>query len=133
MVNLKPVTKLRAEGIGSVCGRLYFGTAEKIPPSELIDTTGAGDAFTGAVLYDPQLNFRDRITLFTIILLIYIVVILSAAICANLPPEKMLPFASYVAAAKCRALGARAGLPYGTNPYLTSFTEYRVLENSSKS
>jgi len=30
---------------------LYFGTAEKIPPSELIDTTGAGDAFTGAVLY----------------------------------------------------------------------------------
>jgi len=47
----QPVTKLRAEGIGSVCGRLYFGTAEKISPSELIDTTGAGDAFTGAVLY----------------------------------------------------------------------------------
>ncbi|XP_047174472.1 sulfofructose kinase-like, partial [Vigna umbellata] len=92
----QPVTKLIAEGIGSVCGRLYFGTTEKIPPSELIDTTGAGDAFTGAVLY---------------------------AICANLPPKKMLPFASYVAAAKCRALGARAGLPYRTNPYLTSFTE----------
>ncbi|WVY99108.1 hypothetical protein V8G54_031259 [Vigna mungo] len=91
-----PVTKLIAEGIGSVCGRLYFGTSEKIPSSELIDTTGAGDAFTGAVLY---------------------------AICANLPPKKMLPFASYVAAAKCRALGARAGLPYRTNPYLTSFTE----------
>lgn len=31
---------------------------------------------------------------------IYIVVILSAAICANLPPEKMLPFASYVVSKK---------------------------------
>ncbi|PNX75317.1 pfkB family carbohydrate kinase, partial [Trifolium pratense] len=81
------VTKFRAEGIGSVCGRLYFGTSEKIPPSELIDTTGAGDAFVGAVLY---------------------------AICANFSPEKMLPFASYVAATKCRALGARSGLPYRT-------------------
>jgi len=27
------------------------GTAEKIPPPELVDTTGAGDAFIGAVLY----------------------------------------------------------------------------------
>ncbi|XP_045827003.1 ribokinase-like isoform X1 [Trifolium pratense] len=88
------VTKFRAEGIGSVCGRLYFGTSEKIPPSELIDTTGAGDAFVGAVLY---------------------------AICANFSPEKMLPFASYVAATKCRALGARSGLPYRTDPSLASF------------
>ncbi|CAJ1968276.1 unnamed protein product [Sphenostylis stenocarpa] len=100
------VTKLRAEGIGSVCGKLYFGTSEKIPPSELIDTTGAGDAFVGAVLY---------------------------AICANLPLEKMLPFASYVAAAKCRALGARTGLPYRNNPCLTSFTEDRILNCSSTS
>ncbi|XP_057426660.1 uncharacterized protein LOC130720076 isoform X2 [Lotus japonicus] len=90
------VTKFRAEGIGCVCGRLYIGTAEKIPPSELIDTTGAGDAFIGAVLY---------------------------AICANFSPEKMLPFASYVAAAKCRALGARTGLPYSTEPYLVSFAK----------
>lgn len=45
------MTKLQAEGIGTVCGRLYVGTAENIPPSELIDTTGAGDAFAGAVLY----------------------------------------------------------------------------------
>ncbi|XP_027366079.1 ribokinase-like isoform X3 [Abrus precatorius] len=89
------VTKFRADGIGCVCGRLYFGTAEKIPPSELIDTTGAGDAFVGAVLY---------------------------AICANLSPEKMLPFASFVAATKCRALGARSGLPYRTDPRLASFT-----------
>ncbi|KAK7277472.1 hypothetical protein RJT34_22485 [Clitoria ternatea] len=63
------VTKLGAAGIGSACGRLYFASAEHIPPSELIDTTGAGDAFVGAILY---------------------------AICSNLSPEKMLPFASYV-------------------------------------
>lgn len=43
--------KLRAEGIGSLFGQLYVGTAENIPPSELIDTTGAGDAFAGAILY----------------------------------------------------------------------------------
>ncbi|KAI4350288.1 hypothetical protein L6164_004757 [Bauhinia variegata] len=88
------VKKLKAEGIGTVCGRLYVGTAENIPQSELIDTTGAGDAFIGAVLY---------------------------AICANFPPEKMLPFAASVAAAKCRALGARSGLPYRADTRLASF------------
>ncbi|KAI4351187.1 hypothetical protein L6164_005567 [Bauhinia variegata] len=87
-------TKFKAEGIGTVCGRLYVGTAEKIPPSELIDTTGAGDAFIGAVLY---------------------------AICAKFSPEKMLQFASCVAAANCRAIGARSGLPYRTDPRLSSF------------
>ncbi|XP_048232603.1 ribokinase isoform X2 [Ricinus communis] len=63
------LAKLRANGIGTVNGRLFVGTAEKIPPAELIDTTGAGDAFIGAVLY---------------------------AICASMPPEKMLPFAAQV-------------------------------------
>ncbi|XP_044492676.1 uncharacterized protein LOC123216315 isoform X2 [Mangifera indica] len=89
-------TKLRANGIGTVCGRLFVGTAEKIPPSELTDTTGAGDAFIGAVLY---------------------------AICTNMPPEKMLPFAAQVAAANCRALGARGGLPHRTDPRLASFLQ----------
>lgn len=42
---------MRAEGVGAVTGRLFVGTAEKIPSSELVDTTGAGDAFIGAVLY----------------------------------------------------------------------------------
>ncbi|KAG6662873.1 hypothetical protein CIPAW_03G272800 [Carya illinoinensis] len=88
------VTRLRANGIGTVCGRLFLGTAEKIPPSELIDTTGAGDAFIGAVVY---------------------------ALCANMPPETMLPFASRVAAANCRALGARTGLPHRSDPRLASF------------
>lgn len=90
------VTKLRAEGIATICGRLYIGTAENIPPSELIDTTGAGDAFAGAVLY---------------------------AICANFAPEKMLCFAANVAAAKCRALGARSGLPHRTDQRLASFMQ----------
>lgn len=43
--------RLSADGIGTVNGRLLLGTAESIPPSELVDTTGAGDAFVGAVLY----------------------------------------------------------------------------------
>jgi sugar/nucleoside kinase (ribokinase family) len=51
---VQSVTRLRANGIGTVCGRLFLGTAEKIPPSELIDTTGAGDAFIGAVVYGMQ-------------------------------------------------------------------------------
>lgn len=41
------VTRLK----GNVTGRLYIVTAEKIPSSELMDTTGAGDAFTGGLLY----------------------------------------------------------------------------------
>ena len=45
---------LRADGVGTLCGRVHVGTSEKIPPSELVDTTGAGDAFTGAVLYGTK-------------------------------------------------------------------------------
>ncbi|KAG7984854.1 hypothetical protein I3843_04G181100 [Carya illinoinensis] len=89
-----PVTRLRVNGIGTVCGRLLLGTAEKIPPSELIDTTGAGDAFIGAVVY---------------------------ALCTDMQPETMLPFAAQVAAANCRALGARTGLPLRSDPRLASF------------
>lgn len=88
------VAKLKAEGIGTVSGKLYVGTAESIPPSELVDTTGAGDAFIGAVIY---------------------------AICAKFTPETMLSFAANVAGAKCRDLGARSGLPYRADPRLESF------------
>jgi len=45
------VKKFRANGIGTICARFYIGTAEKIPDSELVDTTGAGDAFIGAIMY----------------------------------------------------------------------------------
>lgn len=88
------VAKLHAKGIGTVYARLLVGTSEKIPSSEIVDTTGAGDAFVGAVLY---------------------------SLCANVPPEKMLMFAAQVAAIGCRALGARAGLPHLTDPRLSSF------------
>lgn len=90
------VAKLRAKGIGTVSGRMLLGTAEKIPPSELVDTTGAGDSFIGAVVY---------------------------AICANMPPEKMLPFAAQVAAIGCRSLGARTGLPHRSDPRLMPFLQ----------
>ncbi|KAJ4969476.1 hypothetical protein NE237_016177 [Protea cynaroides] len=93
-IQSKSVMRLKADGIGIVNGRLLVGTAEKIPASELVDTTGAGDAFIGATLY---------------------------AICANMPPEKMLPFAAQVAAVGCRALGARSGLPWRTDPHLAPF------------
>jgi len=53
------VAKLKAEGIGTVSGKLYVGTAESIPPSELVDTTGAGDAFIGAVIYGKFYSFAE--------------------------------------------------------------------------
>ncbi|KAL5231015.1 hypothetical protein ABZP36_029791 [Zizania latifolia] len=61
--------RISADGVGSISGRLLLGTAEIIPSEELIDTTGAGDAFIGAVLY---------------------------GLCSGMPPEKMLPFAAQV-------------------------------------
>ncbi|XP_056176329.1 uncharacterized protein LOC115662349 isoform X4 [Syzygium oleosum] len=82
------VVKLKANGIGTLTGRLFVCTAERIPPSELVDTTGAGDAFIGAILY---------------------------ALCMNMAPENMLPFAATVAAAGCKELGARTGLPRQTD------------------
>lgn len=51
MLLSQDVAKLHAKGTGTLSGRLLVGTAEKIPSSELVDTTGAGDAFVGAVLY----------------------------------------------------------------------------------
>ncbi|KAK8700555.1 hypothetical protein V6N13_018949 [Hibiscus sabdariffa] len=52
-LGISEVTKLSANGIGTVTSRLYIGTAEKVPlpPSQLVDTTGAGDAFIGALVY----------------------------------------------------------------------------------
>lgn len=51
LLYFQPKLRLSADGVGTVCGRLLVGTSEMIPPSELIDTTGAGDAFIGAILY----------------------------------------------------------------------------------
>jgi len=78
----------------NVTGRLVIVTAEKIPSSELLDTTGAGDAFTGAVLY---------------------------GLCTEMASEEMLMFASRVAACCCRGLGARTTLPFRNDPNLAAF------------
>ncbi|XP_047043354.1 ketohexokinase-like [Lolium rigidum] len=89
---------LSSRGHGTVTstifGRLLIGTAEKIPSPELVDTTGCGDAFIGAVLYGLS---RD------------------------MSPEKMLPFACQVAAIKCRAIGARTGLPWQSDTRLSKY------------
>ncbi|TVU06552.1 hypothetical protein EJB05_49773 [Eragrostis curvula] len=93
-ISSKSNLRISADGIGSISGRLLLGTAEVIPPEELIDTTGAGDAFIGAVLY---------------------------GLCTGMPPEKMLPFAAQVAGCGCRSLGARSGLPHRTDPRLAGY------------
>lgn len=59
--SFQSVAKLKADKIGTVHGRLIVGTAEKIPPSELVDTTGAGDAFIGAVLYGISKHFSPTV------------------------------------------------------------------------
>ena len=50
-----------------------------------MDTTGAGDAFIGSMLY---------------------------GIATGLDPQRCLALAAVVAAAKCTAVGARSGLPH---------------------
>ncbi|KFK31680.1 hypothetical protein AALP_AA6G145300 [Arabis alpina] len=87
-------TSLVARLGGNITGRLVIVTAEKIPSSELMDTTGAGDAFTGALLY---------------------------GLCTDMTSEEMLLFASRVAACCCRGLGARTTLPFCNDPNLVAF------------
>jgi len=59
-------------------------SAAALPPGAVVDTTGAGDAFNGALLF---------------------------ALAQGWPPPPSLALAAAVAAAACTALGARAGLP----------------------
>lgn len=56
------MVKLKADGIGTLTGRLLVGTAEKIPSQEIVDTTGAGDAFIGAVLYGMLKTLKSCVT-----------------------------------------------------------------------
>ncbi|GAQ81394.1 pfkb-like carbohydrate kinase family protein [Klebsormidium nitens] len=74
---------------GDVAGRVLYASAVALTAHQIVDTTGAGDAFIGAVLY---------------------------ALCAGLPAEKMLRLAATVAGEKCKALGSRPGLPRRTDP-----------------
>ena len=63
--------------------RLTTIDAASIEQSDVVDTTGAGDAFIGTMLF---------------------------SVAMGLPPAKGATLASVVAAAKCRKLGARPGL-----------------------
>ena len=62
--------------------------AARLPPEAVLDTTGAGDAFIGTVLY---------------------------CIATGLSPKHALRLGGVVAACKCTALGARPGLPKRTD------------------
>lgn len=68
-----------------MCGvRVLYQPASAAHPDDIVDTTGAGDAFIGALAY---------------------------ALIEQMPLERALKLASWVAATKCRAIGPRAGLP----------------------
>lgn len=45
---------LGTAGKKEIWGRYLLGTAEKIPASELVDTTGAGDGFIGGIMYGME-------------------------------------------------------------------------------
>ena len=64
--------------------RVWLAPAELLSADELVDTTGAGDAFNGALAYSLARGYA---------------------------PECALPLATHVAARACGALGARAALP----------------------
>lgn len=70
---------------GPLVAKMTVASAALLPQEAIEDTTGAGDAFIGTVLY---------------------------AVTQGMPHDKMLKLAAVVAACKCTALGARPGLPY---------------------
>lgn len=67
-----------------VCYYLTAIESADIPPDQIVDTTGAGDAFIGSMVY---------------------------SVAMGLPPIKGCELGSLVAACKCTMLGARPGLP----------------------
>ncbi|KAJ8428419.1 hypothetical protein Cgig2_010402 [Carnegiea gigantea] len=117
------VMNLRADGVGMLCGRLHVGTSEKIPPSELVDTTGAGDAFTGGENLFKHRVHRKQPSCSSGLNKYFVDIIAGdfVALCADMPPERMLPFAAQVAACGCRGLGARSSLPHRSDPRLAPY------------
>ena len=71
-------------GAGVVAARGFACTAAGLPEGAVADTTGAGDAFNGAMVY---------------------------ALSTGMARDHALRLAATVAAAKCMMLGARPGLP----------------------
>ncbi|KAK9811624.1 hypothetical protein WJX72_007184 [[Myrmecia] bisecta] len=72
-------------GDTGVYGRVTVASAADLPQDAVVDTTGAGDAFLGSMLY---------------------------ALCHDMPAERALRLAAVVAACNCTGLGARGGLPW---------------------
>ena len=70
------------------------------------DTTGAGDAYIGSVLY---------------------------GITQRMPLDRMMVLGSLVAACNCTALGARPALPYAQdiNPQILSAGQHTALDPGS--
>ncbi|KAF8065876.1 STP13 [Scenedesmus sp. PABB004] len=73
-----------APAASGLAARVLVASAAGLPPGAVADTTGAGDAFIGSVLY---------------------------GLATGLPPAQLLSLGAAVAACKCTALGARPGLP----------------------
>jgi sugar/nucleoside kinase (ribokinase family) len=71
-------------GAAVLVARVTVASAAGLPAGAVVDTTGAGDAFIGSILY---------------------------GITAGMDPQQMMGLAAAVAACKCTALGARPGLP----------------------
>jgi bifunctional ADP-heptose synthase (sugar kinase/adenylyltransferase) len=74
----------QAAAAGPLLASVMVAAAASLPKEAVADTTGAGDAFIGSVLY---------------------------GLVTGLSRQQMLQLASLVAACKCTALGARPGLP----------------------
>jgi bifunctional ADP-heptose synthase (sugar kinase/adenylyltransferase) len=74
----------QAAAAGPLLASVMVAAAASLPKEAVADTTGAGDAFIGTVVY---------------------------GLVTGLSRQQMLQLASVVAACKCTALGARPGLP----------------------
>ncbi|MEW5302516.1 MAG: hypothetical protein WDW36_005295 [Sanguina aurantia] len=74
-----------SSGVSTVTATVMLAAAACLPKEAVVDTTGAGDAFIGSVVY---------------------------ALATGLGCARMLQLASLVAACKCTRLGARPGLPH---------------------
>lgn len=87
---------MRAEAGGSssssataeVVAHVTVAQAARLPAGAVVDTTGAGDAFIGSILY---------------------------GLATGMPVRRAMQLAAVVAACKCTALGARPGLPQRAN------------------
>lgn len=72
----------------SCIARVTASTAARLPEGAVVDTTGAGDAFIGSIVY---------------------------GLATGMPVQRAVQLAAAVAACKCTALGPRPGLPRRSN------------------